>query len=347
VLSELRPTVWGSVPRVYEKLHAGLQAAFAAEPDEQRRLAVKRAIDIGMRVVRAEQAEARGEGPGPDEQLRVGLSGADELILSKLRARIGLDRVRWSVVGAAPTPIHILEFFAAIGLPLRELWGMSELSTVATVNPPRRIRFGTVGPPLPGVELRIADDGEVLVRSASVMRGYHGEPEKTDEAIDADGWLHTGDLGAFDDAGYLRIVDRKKELIINAAGKNMSPANIEAAIKGASPLIGQVVAIGDGRPYNVALIVLDPEVCAAYGAANGIDDASTAALATDEGLRSEIARAIGRANQSLARVEQIKRFAVLGDVWEPGGGQLTPTMKLQRRPIAEHYAAEINALYDT
>jgi long-chain acyl-CoA synthetase len=178
VLKSLRPTVWGSVPRIWEKLYAGVQAALAAETDGDRRAAVQKAVDLGLSVVRAEQAAMGGDGPGPDASLLSELSHADELILSSLRAGLGLDRVRWSVVGAAPTPLHILEFFAAIGVPLRELWGMSELSTVAAVNPAERIRFGTVGPPLPGVELRIADDSEVLVRADTVMRGYRVSPRR-------------------------------------------------------------------------------------------------------------------------------------------------------------------------
>jgi long-subunit acyl-CoA synthetase (AMP-forming) len=342
---KLRPTIWGSVPRIYEKLHAGLEAAFAAERDEVRRAAVQQAIEVGVMKVRAEQAAERGSGPGPDAELRDAYARADELVFSALRAGLGLDRVRWSIVGAAPTPLHILEFFAAIGLPIQELWGMSELSTVATVNPVDRIRFGTVGPPLPGLELKIAPDGEVLVRGATVMRGYRDEPEKTAEAIDADGWLYTGDIGTLDDDGYLKIVDRKKELIINAAGKNMSPANIEAAIKAQSPLIGQAVTVGDGRRFNVALIVLDAEVGAAYAASHHIPDASIASLASNQAARQEVAEAIERGNRSLARVEQIKRFVILDHEWEPGDGQLTPTMKLKRRPIAERYAEEIESLY--
>ena len=175
-------------------------------------------------------------------------------------------------VGAAPTPPEVIEFFHAIGVPLAELWGMSETTGSGTCNPPEKIKIGTVGPPAPGIEIKLAEDGEVLIRGPVVMTGYRNQPEKTSEAIDDDGWLHTGDIGEFDEDGYLKIVDRKKELIINAAGKNMSPANIEAKLKAASPLIGQAIAIGDGRPYNVALITLDPDVAPAF-AASRIDDA--------------------------------------------------------------------------
>ena len=240
----------------------------------------------------------------------------------------------------------MLEFFGAIGLPIQELWGMSELSCCGTINP-ERVKLGSVGPAVPGLELRLADDGELLCRGDQVMRGYRGEPQLTAEALDPDGWLHTGDIAHIDADGYVTIVDRKKELIINAAGKNMSPANIEAAVKGTSPLIGQVVVIGDRRPYNVALVVLDPDAGAAFAAQHGIPDGSVAALSTDENVRKTVSAAVGQANDRLSRVEQIKAFTILGVDWLPAGDELTPTMKLRRRPIAEKYAAEIEALYAT
>jgi long-subunit acyl-CoA synthetase (AMP-forming) len=222
---------------------------------------------------------------------------------------------------------------------------MSELSCLGTINPPERNKMGTVGVAVPGLEIKVGDDGELLCRGPLVMRGYRKDPEKTAEAIDADGWLHTGDVVEIDDEGYIKIVDRKKELIINAAGKNMSPANIEARLKSSSPLIGQAVAIGDRRPYNTALIVLDPDACAAYAAQNGLGDSSAATLAKEEGVQAAVAEGVARANEQLARVEQIKSFTVLPVDWEPGGDELTPTMKLKRKPIAEKYAAEIDALY--
>jgi long-subunit acyl-CoA synthetase (AMP-forming) len=344
-LPEVRPTVWGAVPRVWERLHAALEAAVAGSPDEERRRAMRWAVDCGLRRVRAEQAALAGDGPGPDASLLTECSRADELVLTPLRERLGLDRARWLVSGAAPIAVELLEFFAAVGLPILELWGMSELSCVGTVNLPERARIGTVGVALPGLELRLADDGELLARGDIVMRGYRGEPEKTAETIDADGWLHTGDVASIDAGGYVRIVDRKKELIINAAGKNMSPANIENALKVCSPLIGQAVCIGDRRPYNVALLVLDPDGAAVWAAANGLAGAGADALAADPRVREALEAAVASANERLARVEQIKRFAVLPMPWEPGGDELTPTMKLKRRPIGEKYAAEIEALY--
>jgi long-subunit acyl-CoA synthetase (AMP-forming) len=211
---------------------------------------------------------------------------------------------------------------------------MSETCGYGTCNPPDRIKIGTVGPVSPGAEIKLADDGEVLMRGPMIMAGYRNQEEQTREAIDEAGWLHTGDVGEFDEDGYLKIVDRKKELIINAAGKNMSPANIEAKVKASSPLIGQAVAIGDMRPYNVALITLDPDVAPAFIQQNG-----------EDAVQAEIERGIAAANEQLARVEQIKRFKLLPVEWEPGGEELTPTMKLKRKPISAKYATEIEELY--
>jgi long-chain acyl-CoA synthetase len=298
------------------------------------------ALDVGRRRVRAEQA-----GEPLDDALAEEYARADELVFSKLRASLGLDQAERFVAGAAPTPVEVLEFFAAIGIDICELWGMSELTCVATINPPERIKIGTVGPPIPGVELRLAGDGEVLIRGDIVMPGYRNQPEKTADTIDAAGWLHTGDIGTLDEDGYLTIVDRKKELIINAAGKNMSPANIEAALKTASPLIGQACVIGDRRPYNVALIVLDPDGTAAFADGNDVGDEALGAVGEAEAIVEAVTEGVRAANERLSRVEQIKRFRILEEDWEPGGDELTPTMKLKRRPIAEKYAEEIEALY--
>jgi long-subunit acyl-CoA synthetase (AMP-forming) len=247
---------------------------------------------------------------------------------------LGLDQLRIAVVGAAPCPREVVGFWHALGIPLAETYGASETTGVATLNPPDAIKAGTAGPPLAGVEVQLSANGEVLVRGPGVMRGYRNLPEETAEAIDDEGWLHTGDVGVFDEDGYLRIVDRMKEIIINAAGKNMSPTNIEAELKACSPLIAHAVCIGDGRPYNTALIVLDPEVAAGRDP----DDPETVAL---------IQRAVDEANKSLARVEQIKRFRIIEGEWPLDGDELTPTMKLKRRPIAEKYALEIELLYST
>jgi long-subunit acyl-CoA synthetase (AMP-forming) len=338
-LPEVRPTWFFSVPRIYEKLKAAMEAGIAAEQDESKRTAAQWALDVGLRKVRAEQA-----GEEVPEELASEYAKADELVHSKIRDRLGLDKIESINVGAAPTPREVIEFFHAVGIPLAELWGMSETTGYGACNPPDRIKIGTVGPPAPGAEIKLADDGEVLLRGPMVTPGYRGQPEKTREAFDDDGWLYTGDVGEFDEDGYLRIVDRKKELIINAGGKNMSPANIEAKVKAASPLIGQVIAIGDMRPYNVALITLDPDVAPGFAAQHGIDS-SPEALAEQPAVQEEIQRGVDAANAGLGRVEQIKRFMVLPTDWQPGGEELTPTMKLKRKPIHEKYADEIEALY--
>jgi long-subunit acyl-CoA synthetase (AMP-forming) len=286
VVAQVRPTIFGAVPRVWEKLKAGLEA-------------------------KGVTAETPGE---------------------QVRQMLGLENVEWFVTGAAPTPAPLLEFFDALGIRICEVWGMSETSCVVTTNTPEQWRPGSVGKVVEGMELRLEEDGELLVRGPLIMRGYRNQPEKTAETIDAEGWLRTGDIAKVDEDGFWWIVDRKKELIINAAGKNMSPANIEAQLKAAGPLIGQAVVIGDRRPYNVALLVLDPD------AAAGEDP-------SDPSVVARVQAEVDAANEKLARVEQIKRFRVLDDEWLPGGDELTPTMKLKRRPIGEKYHREIEALY--
>jgi long-subunit acyl-CoA synthetase (AMP-forming) len=339
-LIDVRPTSWGAVPRVWEKLKAALEAGFASEADGERRAALAGALAQSIGVVRAQQA---GE-EVPAEVLRE-REEADAEFFAPLRAMLGLDEVDYLISGAAPIAAEVLEFFSALGLPICEIWGMTETSLIATSNPQDAIRIGTVGPALPGIELSLAEDGELLVRGPTIMRGYRGDPELTAQTIGPGGWLRTGDIAEIDGDGYVRIVDRKKELIINAAGKNMSPANIENRIKAACPLVGSVVAIGDRRPYNTALVVLDPVAAGAYAAAHGLSASSPAELAQDEEIRAEIQAGIERANQALSRVEQIKRHTILPEEWQPGGDELTPTMKLRRRPITEKYGPEIQAMY--
>ena len=338
-LPKVRPTWFFAVPRIFEKLKAGLEAMVAGLPDEQR-VPAEKGLEASLAKVRAEQA---GEEVSPE--VAAAAAQADEQLFAGLRKQLGLDEALAVNVGAAPTPLEVLEFFYAIGIPIGELWGMSETCGLATCNPPDRIKLGTVGPPTPGIELRLDDDGEVLVKADCVMPGYRNLPEKNDETFTEDGWLRTGDIGELDEDGYLRIVDRKKELLINAAGKNMSPANIEAHLKTASPLIGQAVAIGNGRSYNVALITLDPDYAPVWANQNGLEGKSISELAEDEKARDAIQAAVDQANAKMARVEQIKKFEILPEPWEPGGDELTPTMKLKRKPIDEKYAEEIEALY--
>jgi long-subunit acyl-CoA synthetase (AMP-forming) len=339
-LPEVHPSWFFAVPRIYEKLKAALEAGIESEQDEQRKEQMKGAIELGLKKVRLEQA-----GEEVPEELQKAWDQADEQMFSKLRAALGLDRIEALNVGAAPTPREVIEFFHAIGLPLAELWGMSETCGAGTCNLPEKIKIGTVGPPSPGCEIRLAEDGEVQMKGGVVMKGYRNQPEKTKETFTDDGWLMTGDIGEFDEDGYLRIVDRKKEIIINAAGKNMSPANIEAKVKTAGPLIGQAVTIGDARPFNTALVTLDPDSVPGFAKANGLEGKPVEELADEQAVLDAVQAEIDKANESLARVEQIKKFKILPTDWEPGGEELTPTMKLKRKPIAEKYKDEIEALY--
>ncbi|MFC9999772.1 AMP-dependent synthetase/ligase [Nocardia sp. NPDC127526] len=339
-LTEVHPSVFLGVPRVWVKVKAALEERFAAEPSPVKR----RLMDWAIRTGRARaRAESDGRTPNLLEQARFKL--ADRLVLATIRERLGLDKVRVAVTGSAPIPHDTHEFFLGLGLPLCEGYGMTECTAGATLSRHPRIKIGTVGKPLPGSEISIADDGEVLVRGKMVMRGYRNAPEKTAETIDADGWLHTGDIGEIDADGFLKIVDRKKELIINAAGKNMSPTNIENTVTENTPLAGTVVAIGDNRPYNTALILLDPDLVAAFAERHQLSDRSIAALAADPIVLKALQEGVDAANSKLSRVEQIKKFAVLPEVWTPGSDCLTATGKLRRKPIATAYAATIDSLY--
>ena len=336
-LPAVKPTWFFAVPRIWEKLKAGMEAFLLQGENASRNQAW---LAGAARKVELEQA---GEEVPPD--LVRSVEEADRELFAGLRAMLGLDEAVSVNVGAAPTPREVLVFFHAIGIPLAELWGMSETCGAGACNPPDRVKIGTVGPAGPGVEVRLAEDGELLVKSDVVMPGYRNAPDKTAEAIDDTGWLHTGDIAEIDDDGYIRIVDRKKEIIINAAGKNMSPANIESTLKGSSPLIGQACVVGDGRPYNTALIVLDTDFAPAWAAQNGIAASDLAELARDERMRAAVQAGVDAANAKLARVEQLKKFTLVEGDWAPGGDEITPTMKLKRKPIAAKYEAQIEAMY--
>ncbi len=337
-LPKVRPTWFFAVPRIWEKLKAGLESMLAGLPDEQREKA-QGGLEASIQKVRHEQA-----GEEVPAEIAAAAAAADEALFSALRTNLGFDKAVAVSVSAAPIPVEVLEFFHAIGIPVGELWGMSETCGLITMNPPARIKLGTVGPPVPGAEVKVAEDGELLTRSPYVMPEYRNQPEKTAETI-IDGWLHTGDIGAIDEDGYVKILDRKKELIINAAGKNMSPANIEAHVKASSPLVSQCVAVGDGRPYNVALIVLDPDFAPVWAAQNGLEGLSLEELAANEKVIAGIQEGLDKAAGKMARVEQIKKFSIIPGEWLPGGDELTPTMKLKRKPISEKYQDEIEALY--
>jgi long-chain acyl-CoA synthetase len=308
VAAQARPTGLIGIPRVWEKLHAALRGVLpTVDPEAVRAL--------------------------PD--------AAKQAILT----RIGLDRCVIATTGAAPIDPEIVEFFRALGVPLTEGWGMSELSNAATLAAPSSARTGAVGPAFPGVEVRIADDGEVLVRGPLVMGGYYRDPELTMATIDADGWLHTGDIGQLDEAGFLKIVDRKKELIITSGGKNISPAQVEYELQ-RHPLIGQACAIGDRRNYVTALLVLDPDAAPAWARARDIPFESLAELAAHDDVLAEVERGVAEANAHLARPEQVRRWVLLPAEWTAQSGELTPSMKRKRRVIIDRYAKEIERLYD-
>ncbi|WP_026911343.1 AMP-dependent synthetase/ligase [Patulibacter minatonensis] len=332
-LHAVRPTRFFGVPRIYEKLVAAVHRHVAESPDRD---ALRAALGRRLEVVRAEQRGDAVDG-GPQDAV-------DLETLRPLASLTGLERTRFTAVATAPSSPDMLEELAAIGLPVNEFYGASE-AIIISCSPPDRVRFGTVGTPLPGVELRLAGDGEILLKGGAITPGYFRDPERTAEAFDEDDWFRTGDVGTLDDEGYLRIVDRKKTMIINASGKNMSPANIEQAIKGGQPLISQVVAIGDRRSYVVGLVVLDRDGVAGFAHEHGLGDRSFEELTGDPAVRAAIDAAVEAGNARLARVEQLKRWHVLDHDWAPGGDELTPTAKLKRPGIVARYAAEIEALY--
>ena len=336
--AEVRPTSLIGVPRVWEKLQAGLTAGIQADPDEQRRGAILQAIEVGRKLVKLRQARQ-----DPSAEL-LAMAERARPVWMAIRAKVGLEDLEWAITGAAPINPEVIEFFQALEINLWEGWGMTECTVGATYNPLEAIKNGTVGIADPGVEMKIADDGEVLLRGGNLMRGYYKQPEKTAETIDSEGWLHTGDVGTIDDEGYLRIIDRKKELIITAGGKNISPANLEALLK-QHPLVGQAAVIGDRRPYVAALIVLDQEVAPLWARKAGITFDTLAELAEHPAVRAEIQKVVDETNRHVSQVEGVKRFTILPVEWTAESAELTPTLKLKRRVISEKYAGEIEAMY--
>ena len=337
--SEVRPHLFIGVPRVWEKLYAGVNAALAADPEK--------AASFDEAIAAAEKIEPKmTRGSATPEELET-WNFLDAAAFANVKQMIGLDRAEICITGAAPLPAEILAWFRALGVPLTEGYGMSETMAVLTWS--ATAKPGFVGTAAPGVEMKIGEDGEdgeVLARGGNMFVGYLGHPDKTAETIDADGWVHTGDIGEIDDEGYLRIVDRKKELIITAGGKNVSPANLEAALK-MIPLVGQACAIGDQKPFISALVVLDPDASASWASAHGVsgDDATTAALATNPEVLAEIDAGVTEVMAEFNNAESVKKVTVLGDEWLPDSELLTPTSKLKRRGIHARFADEIAALY--
>ena len=333
-LKEVRPQLMFGVPRVYEKIYAGVNAAMAADPDKQAQF--NDGVAAAIAINRAELA-----GTITQEQ-RDTWAFLDAVAFAAVRGLVGLDSIELAITGAAPLPAEILEWFNAIGVRLSEIYGMSESTGPITWSPLRN-KPGYVGQAIPGMEVAIADDGEVIARGGNVFVGYLKQPDKTAETI-VDGWLHTGDIGELDDEGYLRIVDRKKELIITSGGKNISPANLEGALK-MIPLVGQACAIGDQRKFCSALLVLDPEVAPMWAASQGKSGLTLSELASDPDVRAAVQAGVDAANQQFAQVEQIKKFVLLGEEWLPDSDVLTPTSKLKRRGIHARYTDQIESMY--
>lgn len=341
MLPIVRPDAFFAVPRFWEKIQVAIETIVQNEPVE-RRAFLQEAIDAGRQHTRAIDSGSSDPAPGP---ATAGLPyGEAAERLKPVLARLGLDRIKTAFVGGAPSPPELSQFFRAVGVPMLEAYGLTE-GSLNIFNRVEMFKGGTAGKPLPGVEIRLADDGELLVRSDLNFAGYRHQSKATAEALDVDGWLHTGDVATIDPNGFVTIVDRKKELIINSAGKNMSPVTIESAIKGESSLIGQVVAIGDQRKYVVALITLDPESAVNYAERLGLSGRPLHELVEAAEILGEIGAAVERGNRRLNSNEQIKRFVVLPDVWLPDSDELTPTAKVKRRVVNVKYAQRIEELY--
>lgn len=334
VLRTVEPDWFGAFPRVWEKLKLHAEVALAAYPNQKR---LRQALVDGLLSARLKQ-----QGDCIDPSLADRVDDADRDLFAPLRQKMGLSRARALSTGSAPTPLHVLEFFASVGMHIGDIFGATETCTYGAIGSPGQIRMGSAGTVVPGMEMKIAEDGEILLRGASVMQGYHKAPEQTAEVMTADGWYRTGDLGHLDGDGFLWITGRKKELIISSGGQNMSPSYIESMIKSGSSLIGQVCVIGDRRPFNTALIALDVERVRRFVDKPGLN---VAELARHPAVEAEIARGVATGNARLARVEQIKRFVIVPCEWELGGDELTPTMKLRRRRTTDKYADTIQLLY--
>jgi long-chain acyl-CoA synthetase len=335
-LLEVRPTVFPSVPRLYEKIHGAVLAKFDEASGAQHAVAGW-ALRVGRRA-----SELRREGRGLPPLLAAQHRLADRLVYSKVKARLG-GRLRLAISGGAPLSPEIAEFFHALDVLILEGYGLTEGTTAVSVNLPDRFRFGTVGTALPGVEVRVAEDGELLIRSETIFAGYFNDAEATSAVLGDDGWLRTGDIGAVDADGFITITDRKKDLIVTAGGKNVSPQNLEGELKN-SRYVSQAVVVGDRRPYVAALVTLDAEEIERWAVAQGIEG-DTASLAGRPEVRALVQEVVDEVNRDRSRFEQIKRFAILPRDFTQDAGELTPTLKLKRRTCQEHFAAEIEALY--
>ncbi len=336
-VTKARPTLFVAVPRVWEKFRARLQTRFAEDPKKEG--LIRRAVANGEAVVRAEQ---EGRNPGLMAKLQHVLF--DRLVFSKVRHGLGMDDLLIAITAAAPISPELIVFFRALGIPLYELYGMTETTGPATSNLPGADRIGSIGKPLPGVEVRLGEDGEILMRGGVITAGYYKLPEDSAETFDRDGWLHSGDLGKWDDDGFLSIVGRKKEIIINAAGKNIAPAKLETSLKN-HPLVAQACMVGDGRQYMTMIVSLDPEEAPGWAAKNGVAYTDLAAFSQLAEVKAEIQKSLDHANQDVSRVEQVKKIVIVPDAWTPESGEITPSLKLKRRIVLEKYSREIESMY--
>ncbi len=334
--AEVHPNFFIGVPRVWEKLHAGVTAAMAADPEKAR------AFEDGLAAAEPIVAKMRA-GTASQEEIET-YEFLDAVAFTPVKQLIGLDEAKICISGAAPLQADVMRWFQTIGVPLSEGYGMSETTAILTWS--HAAKPGHVGQPATGVEMTLAEDGEVLARGGNMFTGYLDAPDKTAETKDSDGWVHTGDIGELDDDGYLRIVDRKKELIVTAGGKNISPANLEAELKGI-PLVGQACAVGDQKPFVTALVVLDPDAARAWAAEHGLEghDATMVAMATNPDVLAEIDAGLAKAMANFNSAESVKKVTVLGEEWMPDTDVLTPTSKLKRRGILARFAGEIEAMY--
>jgi long-chain acyl-CoA synthetase len=338
-LGAVRPTAFFGVPRVWEKIQAGIQALLSAEPDPARRATVEAAMDTGRRYVKSCEF-----GNTTADDLAEEFGRADAEVLQPIRALLGLGEATMVSSAAAPLPPDVGAFFAGLGMKILDVYGMTETTGAFTANTPGEFRLGTVGRALPGVEMKIAEDGEILTRGPLNTPGYVNLPDRTAELVEPDGWLHTGDIGTLDPDGFLSVVDRKKELIITSGGENISPAAIENLLV-AHPLIGQALTYGDRRPYVVALLTLDGDVAPAWARARGIEASSLAELAEQPAVLAAVQEAVDAANLRLARVQQVKKWRLLPVEWTAESEELTPTLKLKRRVVHAKYADVIDGLY--
>jgi long-chain acyl-CoA synthetase len=338
-LADVRPIQFFGVPRVWEKIRAGISGMLAQETDPERTAAIEGAMEVGVEYVEALQP---GRAITPELQQRY--DAASAAVLTPIKARLGLDRVNWAGSASAPMPFEVARFFAGLGLAINDIYGMTETCGAATGCGPGAFKLGTVGRALPGIELSLADDGEVLMRGPITTPGYHRRPDATAALLDDEGWVHSGDIGVIDDDGFLSIVDRKKELIITSAGKNIAPSNIESLLK-ESPIVGHALAFGEGRPYVVAVLTLDGEVAPVVARSRGIEFTDLADLAGKPEIRAMAQAAVDAANARLSRPEQVKSFELLPTEWTAESEELTPTLKLKRRVVQAKYADVLDRLY--